>query len=1203
MRLYSALCLTLSFCTFFNVYSQNLPIPEIAPKTPQAASLGQFGNVPVNAATGQMSFTVPIHNINVDGQSWPVALQYNYGGLILESKPTLTGLGGTLQGYGTVSKQVRGLPDGHPKGYYGIDNVKNLIDNYVVNENALAMTYGDYMKFADGTYDSEVDKYIVNIGSVNFSFKVRKNGSIYEPYYLSHHNHKVTFNYQTSPNFEILDLTVTDDQGIKYFFSQNNREYPDNLDPQDEYALDSTTSWMLSKITYLNGQEIVFNYSQDDIYVWDFSASAVTQTGTYDTPSQIPNDYTYTQQYGDQMRQRLIKRQRLDSINFPRGSIIFGTETKLNGSNSHLVYNQILVKDHNANIVNDYDLSYIGNRDCLSEVKKNNQLLYGFSYYGETGSSSLLPSFNESVTDKPFDQDFWKFYNGKGNTQAIGIGSSEFVDKSPVLIHTMKGAMKQIRYPTGGYTEINYGLNQLKTPYLESNGNTTTGVYNREIHLVANAAGSTTYETEVKEFTHTFDVPVKAILYHKIIGDLVGANEIDVEITSVADPAYDYSACYSSALITTQYYPMVLDDARLKLLPPNPADPDACPYYPLPMISPQMIVNIDPNNGCPWYGDTSTLGVAMGCSSNEFINQYGESGGEFWIQPGTYTFRIDATAQPGTSLFGEIHLRWWQPEIPDGDPTTIFVNENIGGLRVESIRHFPSQGENITTYYDYNDSDGYSTAFQNQIPFNTTSLTRNIVESDGVTAYTVTSNVHSLNSFGALDAANGVPVYYDQVRTFTKVNNTFNPLSGGNTGSPTLTSSALNNDGTSILNSTSPFEVWPPIVVDGTGTEGTFDVTYPEGYTIYSYEPPAQLVLTNYPRIPQNLDKTGARMISDKKFNNSEIEVSSVENTQQMIRPDLGSGGITAGWDDNNDHPWSFKMKINPVLDLYFNLWDYDATPSTTAEEVQIMNQYFITYYREVEAYHTPSVVVQKIQGVETTTNVLRTSGSKYYVAEQTVTDSQNKTRKTVFEYPFDLSSESTYYSMVGINQLGIPVQTTEFVDGQEISKQKTEYVLNTNGYKPKSIKTSKGGASLESRFTIDSYDGIGNVQQMAKIGDVKTSFIYGYNGNYPVAKIVGASQSEVITALGGTSIPYGTSSFDNATEAQLIAAFNQVRAALPQAQIVSYTYKPLVGVTTITDPRGYTSNYIYDVFNRLERIEDQDGNILEEYEYNFIND
>ena len=49
-------------------------------------------------------------------------------------------------------------------------------------------------------------------------------------------------------------------------------------------------------------------------------------------------------------------------------------------------------------------------------------------------------------------------------------------------------------------------------------------------------------------------------------------------------------------------------------------------------------------------------------------------------------------------------------------------------------------------------------------------------------------------------------------------------------------------------------------------------------------------------------------------------------------------------------------------------------------------------------------------------------------------------------------------------------------------------------------------------------------------------------------------------------------------------------------------TYNPLVGITSITDPRGETLYYTYDAFNRLEHVKDAEGNILNKNEYNYKN-
>ncbi|MGN7812046.1 hypothetical protein ACTJIW_24050, partial [Flavobacterium sp. 22659] len=62
----------------------------------------------------------------------------------------------------------------------------------------------------------------------------------------------------------------------------------------------------------------------------------------------------------------------------------------------------------------------------------------------------------------------------------------------------------------------------------------------------------------------------------------------------------------------------------------------------------------------------------------------------------------------------------------------------------------------------------------------------------------------------------------------------------------------------------------------------------------------------------------------------------------------------------------------------------------------------------------------------------------------------------------------------------------------------------------------------------------------------------------------------------------------------------NTLRANLPNAMVTTYTYIPLVGVSTITDPKGQTTTYTYDSFGRLEFVKDNKGNILSENQYNY---
>ena len=72
--------------------------------------------------------------------------------------------------------------------------------------------------------------------------------------------------------------------------------------------------------------------------------------------------------------------------------------------------------------------------------------------------------------------------------------------------------------------------------------------------------------------------------------------------------------------------------------------------------------------------------------------------------------------------------------------------------------------------------------------------------------------------------------------------------------------------------------------------------------------------------------------------------------------------------------------------------------------------------------------------------------------------------------------------------------------------------------------------------------------------------------------------------------------------EGALRDALNNLRNAIPNAMVTTYTYDPLVGITSTTDPRGYTTYYDYDNANRLKHVKDAQGNVLSENTYYYKN-
>ena len=51
---------------------------------------------------------------------------------------------------------------------------------------------------------------------------------------------------------------------------------------------------------------------------------------------------------------------------------------------------------------------------------------------------------------------------------------------------------------------------------------------------------------------------------------------------------------------------------------------------------------------------------------------------------------------------------------------------------------------------------------------------------------------------------------------------------------------------------------------------------------------------------------------------------------------------------------------------------------------------------------------------------------------------------------------------------------------------------------------------------------------------------------------------------------------------------------------MTTYTHRPLVGVSSISDENSRPTYYEYDEFQRLTAVKDQEGNIIKANSYNY---
>ena len=179
-----------------------------------------------------------------------------------------------------------------------------------------------------------------------------------------------------------------------------------------------------------------------------------------------------------------------------------------------------------------------------------------------------------------------------------------------------------------------------------------------------------------------------------------------------------------------------------------------------------------------------------------------------------------------------------------------------------------------------------------------------------------------------------------------------------------------------------------------------------------------------------------------------------------------------------------------------------------------------------------------------------------------------------------------------------------------------TDSFLRENG----SYLSFENDVNYEDAVIFHDYDTKGNPLEVSKADGTHIVYLWGYHQSQPIAKIENATYSDVQSRQVANLQTLSNADNDRTVdiinsdgtltkvgkEGDLREALRNLRAStstsIPDSQVTTYTYDPLIGVTSITDPRGNTVYYEYDAFNRLKHVKDQDGNILSENEYRYKN-
>lgn len=253
--------------------------------TPNAASLGLYGEMPVSYFTGVPNISIPLYEIRGNKISLPLSLSYHAGGLRPDVHPGWVGNGWSLNAGGVITRKVNGNsderidPSNGKIGYYfnhsNLDNTNWSTPPKITNWPSYPpiTPYGNNQYF-DG--DTEPDEFDFNFQGYSGKFFLDQTGKwqvqcdkavkivfdstdFVDPF-TKHINFIGGSQYQTFGKF-----TIVDEYGNQYIFGSKD-SYNTGIEFSDLMIFDPNlgfgnsivaTSWYLTQIISADGTEVI----------------------------------------------------------------------------------------------------------------------------------------------------------------------------------------------------------------------------------------------------------------------------------------------------------------------------------------------------------------------------------------------------------------------------------------------------------------------------------------------------------------------------------------------------------------------------------------------------------------------------------------------------------------------------------------------------------------------------------------------------------------------------------------------------------------------------------------------------------------------------------------------------------------------------------------------------------------------------------
>lgn len=1139
-------------------------LPEVVPPSPNAYIFQKFTDVPVTYYSGLPSVSVPVYTIKTGDYQYPLSLSYHTGGIRAEDKASWVGLNWALNGVGMISRTTLDGADDVFNGFF-----YNEYDPYTLQNNLAELDIYEQLDFFRNKecyrYDLQPDMYYLNAGNMSVKFYMNKQKQVIQ---INKTNIRITPNFQGDPLNEtygtLKGFTVVDGDGTRYFFG-NGLDEKMNIDLLNyggctRYNL-YRSGWYLEKLITAKNDTIRFEYEADNTRYYSRPTTTLNfnsrDLGWYWSWLVVNFNCSVMPETSTSLTDVTVYGNRLKTIFFDAGRVDFFASPRLDVDAGNKKLDSIKVYNYLNRMITGCKLNY----DYYSDVY--------------TGLQSLPPpNPNELDTYKRLRLLSVKFFNNQTELPPYQFDYTNNTlpfKLSPAIDHwgyynasnNNGGYMPYFLMNISAYSAPFHPLRRNSNAYRMSTDSMSRGALYKVTYPTG---GHTQFEFEPNEvymrnfiYNITFDQmpwsgePSQAFGLEEINANPDTASEAQAITVTNQNPTSNFtlaSQCgYRYVQITSADFPDYTNsNLRLK-------------------------IDVFPSN------------LVIACKNVNEVDHY------LWVLPdGQYTLQINLVDESGI------------PVQTIYDPVTVTLsvkqdildfcqekNRKVGGLRIKKMDTYdPVGATTIHKEYQYSDSvdtDRSSGSLTNKpIYFNSSRQRGNNVE-DG-------------NS------------YWCGYLHFSEKSHIGDSKTGGN-------------------------------VVGYNHVTELFAENGQQGKIAYDYISPKEMPddftyeLDKYP-FPPTASYEWARGLLVKKqvyrrtgSGYTMVQKDSTAYDINIANPAIEGVALGNNWLTN----YNYQLGDPPSPGFcLLNIKEYDIPHGAV---------------RQATNYHTEYDVVNG-QSIATIEKRFYDNFPHEQPMRTETSDSKGNLVKTENKYPYDFAGTTVYDNMIARNIINPLVDQSTFKGTNFLQSTKTNFNDWGNGIiAPYTAEIKTGNNLSEVRLQFDGYDNKGNILSVSKKDDAKNTYIWGYNQSYPIAKVTNAQVKDVFhtsfedaegnsvdgdsktgkkSRTGGYSRPLSNltngsyvltwwqksgSAWTFQADASIAVTNGSYTISLPGqvdevrfypagAQMITYTYEPLEGMTSQCDVGNHITYYEYDAMGRLQLIRDQDRNILKRFCYNY---